>query len=102
MPPKTVLVVGGTEAQGIPVVKSMTFHFPHQNLNANLYLIALISNQKYTVRVLTRDNESLNAKEPASLPNVTIMHGPSYNEASLYKAFDRVELAFINTNGFAI
>ena len=38
----------------------------------------------------------------AELPHMTLFEGDCYNEADLKKAFEDVELAFANTNGFAI
>lgn len=81
---KLVLAIGGTGAQGIPVVKALT------------------SDSKYTVRVITRDATSAEAKQLASLPGVSIFEGDSYYEPSLRKAFVGVDYVFANTNGFAI
>ncbi|KFZ20417.1 hypothetical protein V501_00157 [Pseudogymnoascus sp. VKM F-4519 (FW-2642)] len=80
----SVLVIGGTGAQGRPVVK------------------ALASGSKYSVRVLTRDTTSSSATELASMPGVTIFEGDAYYEPSLRKAFIGIDCAFVNTNGFAI
>src|SRR6266498_4638089 len=63
---------------------------------------ALTSDSKYAVRVLTRRADSPPALELSSLPGVTIFEGDVYNEATLRKAFSGVDLAFVNTNGFAI
>ncbi|KAL7949224.1 hypothetical protein V8C42DRAFT_361810 [Trichoderma barbatum] len=82
--PETILVIGGTGAQGVPVVK------------------ALASGGKYTVRVLTRTASSEEAKDLAIIPGVTIFEGDSYHEPTLLKAFDGVSYLFANTNGFAI
>ncbi|KAG4427693.1 hypothetical protein IFR05_016825 [Cadophora sp. M221] len=79
-----VLVIGGTGAQGRPVVR------------------ALASDGKYTVQVLTRSSTSPEAEELSSIPGVTIIEGDSYDEHTLRKAFSGVSYAFINTNGFAI
>jgi len=81
---KLVLAIGGTGAQGVPVVK------------------ALASGSKYTVRVVTRNANSPDAKEIASIPGVTIFEGNSYDEPTLRKAFVGVDYVFANTNGFAI
>ncbi|KAL7958002.1 hypothetical protein V8C34DRAFT_165625 [Trichoderma compactum] len=82
--PETVLVIGGTGAQGVPVVK------------------ALASDGKYAVRVLTRTASSQEAKELAAIPGVTIFEGDGYYEPTLLKAFEGVSYLFANTNGFAI
>ncbi|KAJ5677555.1 uncharacterized protein N7477_003188 [Penicillium maclennaniae] len=81
---KTVLIIGGTGAQGIPVVK------------------ALATGSKFKIRVLTRNASSQEAKDLASLPGVSIFEGNTYDEASLRQAFEDVSLVFANTNGFAI
>ncbi|WKT48321.1 hypothetical protein QSH57_013251 [Fusarium oxysporum f. sp. vasinfectum] len=81
---KTVLMIGGTGAQGAAVVK------------------ALSDDSAYEIRVLTRSAASPAAAELAALPDVTIMEGNPYEEATLQHAFDAVELAWVNTNGFAI
>jgi len=78
-----VLVIGGTGAQGVPVVK------------------ALASDGKYNVRVLTRSASSKEAKELTTLPGVTIFEGATYHEPTLRKAFQDVDYVFANTNGFA-
>jgi uncharacterized protein YbjT (DUF2867 family) len=80
----TVLVIGGTGAQGIPVVK------------------ALASGSTYTVRVLTRDSSSKEAGELATIPRVTIVQGETYHEPTLREALKDVSYVFANTNGFAI
>ncbi|RHZ59242.1 uncharacterized protein CDV56_101423 [Aspergillus thermomutatus] len=79
----TALVIGGTGAQGIPVVK------------------ALASGLKYTVRVLTRDSSSEEAKELAAIPGVSIFEGETH-EPTLREAFKDISYVFANTNGFAI
>ncbi|OQV05007.1 hypothetical protein CLAIMM_09811 [Cladophialophora immunda] len=80
----TILIVGGTGAQGIPVVKAM------------------VADQKYSARVITRDATSSEAHELSQLPGVTIQQGNSYYEPDLRKAFEGVDYVFANTNGFAI
>ena len=54
------------------------------------------------MRVLTRDDKSAPSIELAALPNVEVVVGNSYNETDLRKHMKGVELAFVNTNGFAI
>ena len=51
---------------------------------------------------MTRSTETTEAKALAELPHVTLFKGDCYNEADLQEAFEGVELAFANTNGFAI
>ncbi|PTB40999.1 uncharacterized protein TrAFT101_006150 [Trichoderma asperellum] len=81
---ETVLVIGGTGAQGVPVVK------------------ALASDHKYAVRVITRNPSSKDAIELASIPGVTLFEGNAYDEPTLREAFKGVQYVFANTNGFAI
>ncbi|OBT41212.1 hypothetical protein VE00_08099 [Pseudogymnoascus sp. WSF 3629] len=81
---KIVLVIGGTGAQGLAVVK------------------ALAQDGKYDIRAITRSIQSTEAKKLAELPNVTLFEGNPYDEADLQKAYKGVQLAFANTNGFAI
>ncbi|KAF7155427.1 hypothetical protein CNMCM5623_007498 [Aspergillus felis] len=81
---ETVLVIGGTGAQGVPVVK------------------ALASNSKYAVRVLTRNSSSKEAKQLATIPGVTIFEGNTYDETTLREALKDIEYVFANTNGLAI
>ncbi|KAJ5949972.1 hypothetical protein N7454_001556 [Penicillium verhagenii] len=80
----TVLVIGGTGAQGIPVVK------------------ALASDAKYKVRVMARSASSAVAKELSAIPGVEIFEGDAYYEPNLREAFKGVSSCFANTNGFAI
>lgn len=51
---------------------------------------------------MTRDGNHDVAKHLASLPNVSLVVGETYEEETLQKAFEGVQLAFVNTNGFAI
>ncbi|CZR62334.1 related to nitrogen metabolic regulation protein nmr [Phialocephala subalpina] len=82
---QTVLAIGGTGAQGVPVVQELT------------------RDGKYNVHVLTRSTKSAPALELASLPGVTIFSGDGYDEANLHSAFSAgIDIAFVNTNGFAI
>ncbi|KAG0652456.1 hypothetical protein D0Z07_0046 [Hyphodiscus hymeniophilus] len=67
---KIVLVVGGTGAQGVPVIEGSL--------------------------------ETAEARSLSSLSHVTLFQGDCYNESDLQKAFEGVQLAFVNTNGFAI
>src|SRR4051812_44345785 len=64
--------------------------------------LALSNDPNYAVRVLTRSPESATAKELLALPNVSLAAGDASNEADLRKAFQGVDLAFVNTNSFAI
>ncbi|KAE8447779.1 hypothetical protein EG329_010173 [Mollisiaceae sp. DMI_Dod_QoI] len=85
LPKQTVLAIGGTGAQGVPVIKELT------------------RDSKYDVHVLTRSTQSASARKLASLPGVTIISGDGYNEADLHSAFSGgIDVAVVNTNGFAI
>ncbi|PYH94561.1 NAD(P)-binding protein [Aspergillus ellipticus CBS 707.79] len=83
---KTILVIGGTGAQGIPVVK------------------ALSSDSQYAIRVLTRDPTSPESTQLSALPNVTLIQGNTYSEPTLRHALrdGAIDTIFANTNGFAI
>ncbi|KAH8807905.1 hypothetical protein F5884DRAFT_881445 [Xylogone sp. PMI_703] len=81
---KQILVIGGTGAQGIPVVQ------------------ALALSNRYAVRVLTRNAKSKRAQELATLPNVTFIEGTQDNQTDLHAAFRGVDGAFVNFDGFSI
>ncbi|KAL3454979.1 NAD(P)-binding protein [Aspergillus heterothallicus] len=83
--PPTIFIIGGTGAQGIPVITS------------------LIADKKYHVRVLTRDPSSRRAKHLASLgngTNVTLVSGTFASEADLRAGFRGCSGAFVNIDGF--
>ena len=77
----TVLVIGATGAQGIPVIK------------------ALVQGGRYAVRAFTRNSNSADARLIASLPNVSLFVGDVLNESDLRKAFHGAQLAYVNFNG---
>ncbi|KFX86668.1 hypothetical protein V490_08960 [Pseudogymnoascus sp. VKM F-3557] len=79
-----ILVIGGTGAQGLPVVK------------------ALSSSKRFAVRVLTRDVKSHRAQQIAKLPNVTLLEGRQDSQKDLHKAFRGVYGAWVNTDGFTL
>ncbi|GAB1739373.1 hypothetical protein NU219Hw_g4335t1 [Hortaea werneckii] len=81
---KEILVIGGTGAQGLPVVK------------------ALSDSGRYSVRVLTRKTYSERAQEILKLPNVTLVQGSQDNQKDLHRAFKGVWGAWVNTDGFTI
>ncbi|CCF41665.1 NmrA family protein [Colletotrichum higginsianum] len=66
---KEILVIGGTGAQGAPVVR------------------ALAESGRYTVRVLARKIESSRAKDLAALVNVALIQGQQTNQQDLHRAF---------------
>ncbi|PYI02884.1 NAD(P)-binding protein [Aspergillus sclerotiicarbonarius CBS 121057] len=81
-PLKTVLVIGATGAQGIPVVKS------------------LVAGGQYAVRAFTRNPQSPDAQLISSFPNVSLFVGNSFDENDLRQAFQGVQLAYVNINGY--
>jgi hypothetical protein len=54
------------------------------------------------VKVLTRSPTSPSVLALSALPNITIIPGDGYNEATLHSAFQNIDIAFVNLNGFAI
>ncbi|KAJ3096765.1 hypothetical protein HDU97_005597 [Phlyctochytrium planicorne] len=81
---RTIAIIGGTGAQGVPIVE------------------ALSKSKRYSVRVLTRDANSGRAKTLAALPNVSIVTGSYTNEDDVRKLFAGVYGAYVNTDGFSI
>ena len=57
---------------------------------------------QYNIRIQTRNPEHGRSRELASLPNTTLITGRADNENDLRRAFEGVNAAFVNTNGFAI
>ncbi|KAI9353049.1 hypothetical protein DFJ73DRAFT_959337 [Zopfochytrium polystomum] len=81
---KTIIVIGGTGAQGEPVVK------------------ALAQDGAYAVTVLTRDPAGRRAQELARIPAVTVVEGTFQDEALLKRLFEGAHGAYVNTDGFTI
>jgi hypothetical protein len=77
-----IFIIGGTGAQGIPITR------------------ALVADNKYSVRVLSRDPSSPRAKELLGLGNVSILEGTFADEAVLREGFRGCDGAFINIDGF--
>ncbi|KAK5996417.1 NmrA-like family domain-containing protein 1 [Cladobotryum mycophilum] len=77
-----VFVVGGTGAQGIPVVRG------------------LVKDKAYKVRFLTRDSTSARSKQLLALGNVEAIEGTFANEDDLRKGFQGATYAFVNIDGF--
>ena len=77
-----IFVVGGTGAQGIPVVQ------------------ALVADKKYFCRILTRDPTSSRAKQLFSLGNVELLEGTFTDETALTAGFRGCDGAFVNIDGF--
>ncbi|KAM3065489.1 hypothetical protein ACMFMF_010976 [Clarireedia jacksonii] len=77
-----IFIIGGTGAQGIPVIK------------------ALVGDKKYQVRVLTRDPNSARAKELLSFGNIELFEGTFADEEVLRKGYQGCDGAFVNIDGF--
>jgi nucleoside-diphosphate-sugar epimerase len=77
-----IFVIGGTGAQGIPVIN------------------ALVADKKYSVRFLTRDPASRRATDLLALDNVSVLEGSFADEAILREGFRGCDGAFINIDGF--
>ncbi|KAM3563978.1 hypothetical protein MY1884_000987 [Beauveria asiatica] len=77
-----VFVVGGTGAQGIPVIRG------------------LVSDGAYAVRFLTRDATSKRSQELLKLGNVSAVEGSFANESDLRQGLRGASYAFINMDGF--
>jgi hypothetical protein len=77
-----IFVVGGTGAQGMPIIRS------------------LVVDKKYSVLFLTRDANSSRAQELLSLGNVSALEGTFADEATLREGFRKCDGAFINIDGF--
>jgi uncharacterized protein YbjT (DUF2867 family) len=80
--PTSIFVIGGTGAQGIPVVR------------------ALVADKKFSVRVLSRDPTSSRAAALRALGNVSIAEGSFADEAILREGFRGCDGAFVNIDGF--
>ena len=77
-----VFVVGGTGAQGIPVIRG------------------LVKDKAYSCRVLTRSTTSARAKSLVELGNVELLEGSFANEETLRAGFRGCKYAFVNIDGF--
>jgi hypothetical protein len=83
-PPPKVFIVGGTGAQGRPVIRG------------------LVENGAYSVRVLTRDPQSKHAKSLKELnPSlVELVEGSFASEKDLRAGYRGCDFAFVNIDGF--
>jgi hypothetical protein len=77
-----IFVIGGTGAQGMPVIR------------------ALVADEKYSVRFLSRDSTSRRAKDLLALGNVSVLEGSFADETVLREGFRGCDGAFINIDGF--
>jgi hypothetical protein len=82
-PPK-VFIIGGTGAQGRPIIS------------------ALLRDNAYSVRILTRDTAGKHAQSLQSLnpSNVELIEGTFANESTLRAGFRGCQYAFVNIDGF--
>ncbi|KAK6449016.1 hypothetical protein FP744_10005266 [Trichoderma asperellum] len=84
MTTKTILEIGGTGAQGVPVVQGLSRH-------------------GYHVRVLARDENSEHSNKLRDIvPNVQFVTGRPTDETAPHSAFTGVEYAFVNLNSFSL
>lgn len=67
-----------------------------------LCITALANSARYSVRLLTRNPESIRARELSALPNVTLHQGSVTSQDSLHAAFRGVYGAWVNTDGFTL
>lgn len=77
-----IFVIGGTGAQGIPVIS------------------ALVADKKYSVKALTRDPASRRAQALLALGNVSLLEGTFADEAVLREGFRGCDGAYVNIDGF--
>jgi hypothetical protein len=77
-----IFVIGGTGAQGIPVIRG------------------LVQDRKYHCRVLTRDTNSSRAQALVALGNVELIEGTFASETDLRNGFRRCTGAYVNIDGF--
>lgn len=77
-----VFVIGGTGAQGIPVIQG------------------LVHDQAFKVRVLTRDPDSARSKTLKGLGDVELVQGTWANEETFHQGFRGCQYAFVNIDGF--
>lgn len=76
----TIFIVGGTGAQGLPVIRGLI--------------------PKYHCKILTRDLTSARAKDLATLPNVSFIEGTFADEDVLRAGYSGCDGAFVNIDGF--
>jgi len=103
MSPPSVLVIGGTGGQGMPIVEGTYSDDPLLlpiDTFICLTLNAELAQHGYNVRVLTRDPNSKHAKKLAAISNVSLYTGAPDDDASLKKAFAGVDYAFVNLNSW--
>ncbi|KXH28302.1 NmrA family protein [Colletotrichum salicis] len=100
---KEILVIGGTGAQGRPVVKGKIIILDKARLSRlSNKSVALAETNRYRVRVLTRNAENPRAKQLAALPNVTLIQGKQDSQQDLHRAFKGVYGTWVNTDEFTL
>ena len=102
MSSQSVLIIGGTGGQGMPIVEGSA-HIA--SLPASIHMLILnieLAQNGFKVRVLTRNQDSDNSKKLATLQNVSLYTGAPDDEGSLRKAFAGVDYAFVNLNSWAL
>ncbi len=77
-----IFVIGGAGAQGLPIIG------------------ALVADNKYSVRALSRDPASRRANALRALGNVSILEGTFADEAILREGFGGCDGAYVNIDGF--
>ncbi|KAI0131835.1 hypothetical protein BJ170DRAFT_679736 [Xylariales sp. AK1849] len=77
-----ILIIGGTGAQGLPIVRSLT------------------QDGRYECRVLTRDTRGGRARQLQSLKGVELFQGSFTDEDCLREAYKGCDAAFVNLDGF--
>mmetsp|Transcript_54463 Transcript_54463/g.137531 ORF Transcript_54463/g.137531 Transcript_54463/m.137531 type:complete len:355 (+) Transcript_54463:54-1118(+) len=81
---KRIVIIGGTGAQGAPIVQSLS------------------ESRRYEVVVMTRNARSRTAQSLANLPNVLLFEGQYTDEDIVRKAFVGAYGAFVNTDGHTL
>lgn len=99
----SILVIGGTGAQGRNVVRGT----PSLRFSGGLFLILytlveLVRDKKYAVTVLTRDVSSTSAVALTELGNVTLIPGSYETEQGLREALKEQHGVYVNFNSFAM
>jgi uncharacterized protein YbjT (DUF2867 family) len=87
---KLILVIGGTGAQGLAVVKAL------------LEPTSDGASSPYGVRILTRDPEHPKVKAEFTHPNIELVQGSFTDLAKVEYALEGVWGAYVNTDGFTV
>ncbi|CAG8952205.1 hypothetical protein HYFRA_00000945 [Hymenoscyphus fraxineus] len=98
----TVLVVGGTGAQGAAVVEGNQPLFTTRTWRMLTSSPELAKSPSYAIKILTRSATSSTATRLSNLPNVTLFEGSAHHEPDIHQALEGVDIVYCNTNGFAI